>query len=168
MKVPTSPTEEEKRYHNLTHYPCKEWCEHCVCGRGREDRHHTQKEMEQQGTPVVQLDYSFLTDGESQVPLLAAIDNVYHRMMATWVPLKGADEYAVKSIRMFIQTLGFPNGISQSDSEHSALAVSKVAVEPIAGWCSRQTPLISHPLRVYARLRPLYWPVPYDSPNWQA
>eukprot|EP00971_Amphidinium_carterae_P059551 1177736-Amphidinium_carterae.1 len=33
--------------------------------------------MEQQGTPVVQLDYSFLTDGESQVPLLAANDNVY-------------------------------------------------------------------------------------------
>eukprot|EP00971_Amphidinium_carterae_P010164 200448-Amphidinium_carterae.4 len=45
--------------------------------------------------------------------------------MAVWVPSKGADEYAVKSIRMLIQTLGFPNGIIQSDSEHSALAVRK-------------------------------------------
>eukprot|EP00971_Amphidinium_carterae_P026158 515821-Amphidinium_carterae.1 len=42
---------------------------------GREDRHHTQREADQQGTPVVQLDYSFLTDGELQIPLLAAIDN---------------------------------------------------------------------------------------------
>eukprot|EP00971_Amphidinium_carterae_P312188 6205189-Amphidinium_carterae.1 len=94
MKVPTAPSDEERRYHNLTHYPYKEWCEHCVRGRGREDRHQTQREADQQGTPVVQLDYSFLTDGELQIPLLAAIDNVYHRTMAVWVPLKGAEDYA--------------------------------------------------------------------------
>eukprot|EP00971_Amphidinium_carterae_P351541 6492157-Amphidinium_carterae.7 len=35
---------------------------------------------------------------------------------------------------MFIQTLGLPHGIIQSDSEHSALAVRKAAVEPIVGW----------------------------------
>eukprot|EP00971_Amphidinium_carterae_P258443 5129537-Amphidinium_carterae.1 len=134
---------QEKRYHSLTHYLYREWCEHCVRGRDHEDRHHTQREADQQGTPVVQLDYSFLTDGESQVPLLAAIDKVYHRTMAVWVPLKAADQYAVKSIRMFIQTLGLPNGIIQSDNEHSALAVSKVAVEPIVGWNTRQTPLNS-------------------------
>eukprot|EP00971_Amphidinium_carterae_P348128 6490336-Amphidinium_carterae.1 len=62
MKVPIAPSDEERRYHNLTHYPYKEWCEHCVRGRGCEDRHHTQREADQQGTPVVQLDYSFLTD----------------------------------------------------------------------------------------------------------
>eukprot|EP00971_Amphidinium_carterae_P253309 5029132-Amphidinium_carterae.2 len=77
---------------------------------------------DQQGTTMVQLDYSFLTNGESQVPLLAAIDNVYHGTMAVLVPLKGAEEYAVKSIRIFIQSLGIPNGVIQSDSEHSALA----------------------------------------------
>eukprot|EP00971_Amphidinium_carterae_P156566 3103513-Amphidinium_carterae.1 len=122
MKVPIAPSDEERRYHNLTHYPYKEWCEHCVRGRGREDRHHTQREADQQGTPVVQLDYWFLTDGELQIPLLAAIDNVYHRTMAVWVPLKGAEDYAVKSIRIFIQSLGLPSGVIQSDSEHSALA----------------------------------------------
>eukprot|EP00971_Amphidinium_carterae_P156113 3095162-Amphidinium_carterae.2 len=63
--------------------------------------------------------------------------------MAVWVPLKGADEYAVKRIRAFIQTLGFPSSVLQRDSEHSALAVSKVAVEPISGWSTRQTPLNS-------------------------
>eukprot|EP00971_Amphidinium_carterae_P154147 3057136-Amphidinium_carterae.4 len=99
--------------------------------------------MEQQGTPVVQLDYSFLTDGKAQVPLLAAIDNIYHRTMAVWVPLKGADEYAVKCIRAYIQALGFPSGVIQSDSEHSALAVSKVAVETITGWSTPQTPVNS-------------------------
>eukprot|EP00971_Amphidinium_carterae_P094579 1872211-Amphidinium_carterae.1 len=72
MRVLVAPSEEERRYHNLTHYPYREWCEHCVRGRGREDRRHTQREADQQGTTVVQLDYSFLTDGELQVPLLAA------------------------------------------------------------------------------------------------
>eukprot|EP00971_Amphidinium_carterae_P065503 1297853-Amphidinium_carterae.1 len=32
MKVPLAASEEERRYHNLTHYPYKEWCEHCVRG----------------------------------------------------------------------------------------------------------------------------------------
>eukprot|EP00971_Amphidinium_carterae_P133843 2651583-Amphidinium_carterae.1 len=63
--------------------------------------------------------------------------------MAVWVPLKGAEDYAVKSIRIFIQSLGLPSGVVQSDSEHSALAVSRVAVETIAGWTTRQTPLNS-------------------------
>eukprot|EP00971_Amphidinium_carterae_P311871 6199244-Amphidinium_carterae.1 len=63
--------------------------------------------------------------------------------MAVWVPLKGAEEYAVKSIPIFIQSLGIPSGVIQSDGEHSALAVSRVAVEPIAGWTTRQTPLNS-------------------------
>eukprot|EP00971_Amphidinium_carterae_P340838 6479342-Amphidinium_carterae.1 len=49
-------------------------------------------------------------NGELQVPLLAAIDNVYHRTLAVWVPLKGAEEYAVKSIRIFIQSMGIPSG----------------------------------------------------------
>eukprot|EP00971_Amphidinium_carterae_P336315 6472615-Amphidinium_carterae.1 len=39
MKVPVAPTDEEKRRHNLTHSPFREWCSHCVHGRGREDRH---------------------------------------------------------------------------------------------------------------------------------
>eukprot|EP00971_Amphidinium_carterae_P298420 5929492-Amphidinium_carterae.2 len=34
MKVPLAPSEEERRYHNLTHYPYKEWCDDCVRGRG--------------------------------------------------------------------------------------------------------------------------------------
>eukprot|EP00971_Amphidinium_carterae_P150117 2975698-Amphidinium_carterae.3 len=42
MKVLTAPTDEERRYHNLMQYPYKEWREHCVRGRGREDRHHQQ------------------------------------------------------------------------------------------------------------------------------
>eukprot|EP00971_Amphidinium_carterae_P237112 4705949-Amphidinium_carterae.1 len=140
MKVPVTPTEEEIRYHNLTHYPYREWCQHCVLGRGRDDKHTKRVEREQEGTPGIQLDYSFLTDGETQVPLLAAIDNVYHRTLAVWIPLKGADAYVAKCIKTYVQSLGFPRGIIQSDSEHSALAVSKLAIETVDGWTTRQTP----------------------------
>eukprot|EP00971_Amphidinium_carterae_P295579 5870407-Amphidinium_carterae.3 len=63
--------------------------------------------------------------------------------MAVWFPLKGADEYAVKCIWAFIQTVGLPSGVIQSDSEHSTIAVSKVAVETITSWSARQTPVNS-------------------------
>eukprot|EP00971_Amphidinium_carterae_P055872 1101901-Amphidinium_carterae.1 len=36
--------------------------------------------------------------------------------MAVWVPLKGAEEYAVKSIRIFVQSLGIPRLEYTSDT----------------------------------------------------
>eukprot|EP00971_Amphidinium_carterae_P351540 6492157-Amphidinium_carterae.6 len=78
-RVPIAPSDEERRYHNLTRCPYKELCEYCVRGRGRNDRHHTEREADQQGTPVVQLDSSFLTDGEYQVPLLGGGSIERHR-----------------------------------------------------------------------------------------
>jgi len=39
MMDPRQPSEEERRNHNLTHLPYRNWCEHCVKGRGREADH---------------------------------------------------------------------------------------------------------------------------------
>eukprot|EP00971_Amphidinium_carterae_P131046 2596278-Amphidinium_carterae.1 len=45
MKVPVAPSDEERRYHNLTHYPYKEWCEHCVADVAvRTDTTHSGKQ----------------------------------------------------------------------------------------------------------------------------
>ena len=35
LKVPGEPSENERRLHELTHLPCRDWCEHCVKSKGR-------------------------------------------------------------------------------------------------------------------------------------
>eukprot|EP00971_Amphidinium_carterae_P163275 3237186-Amphidinium_carterae.1 len=58
--------------------------------------------------------------------------------MAVWVRLKGAEEYAVKSIRIFIQSLGIPSGVIQSDRlDHTSDTIELKRFE----WNGRKTAL---------------------------
>ena len=49
MLDPRQPSEEERRAHNLTHLPYRNWCEHCVKGRGREADHKQLKSQPEEG-----------------------------------------------------------------------------------------------------------------------
>ena len=49
MLDPRQPSEEERRTHNLTHLPYRNWCEHCVKGRGREADHKQLKSQPEVG-----------------------------------------------------------------------------------------------------------------------
>ena len=49
MLDPRQPSEEERRTHNLTHLPYRNWCEHCVKGRGREADHKQLKSQPEEG-----------------------------------------------------------------------------------------------------------------------
>ena len=59
--IPMTPSREEVRQHRLKHHPYREWCPHCVRGKGREDRHKksTQKE-EYLGVPKMASDYFYI------------------------------------------------------------------------------------------------------------
>ena len=39
LPSPDMPTQSERDDHDLTHYPYRSWCRHCVEGRGVEMRH---------------------------------------------------------------------------------------------------------------------------------
>ena len=39
MMDPLLPSEDEVREHQLTHLPFRNWCHHCVRGRGKEMNH---------------------------------------------------------------------------------------------------------------------------------
>ena len=36
-KDPKEPSKEEKEEHDKTHIPFRDWCRHCVRGRGKEE-----------------------------------------------------------------------------------------------------------------------------------
>ena len=57
LKVPGEPSESERRLHELTHLPYRDWCDHGVRSKGRQS--HAAKKNDRQ--PVIQIDFSFLS-----------------------------------------------------------------------------------------------------------
>ena len=55
VPAPDEPTSDERRHHGLTHLPYQPWCNVCVRGCGRENRHVSRSEN-QPGTPVILCD----------------------------------------------------------------------------------------------------------------
>eukprot|EP00971_Amphidinium_carterae_P196051 3890314-Amphidinium_carterae.1 len=46
MPIPAEPTKDEEERHNVTHTPFRDWCRHCLAGRGRGDAHKRRTEHE--------------------------------------------------------------------------------------------------------------------------
>ena len=46
-RVPIAPSREEVARHRLTHYPFRDWCPHCVKGKGRADPHQPSRQKGQ-------------------------------------------------------------------------------------------------------------------------
>ena len=43
MNDPVEPSAEERKEHEITHLPYRNWCRHCVRGRGKEAPHEKKK-----------------------------------------------------------------------------------------------------------------------------
>ena len=104
LKASTMPSESERKLHELTHLPYRDWCQHCVAGKGKENHHKTLKSK----TPTVQLDYSYLKQGpdeklvkvkttdvtkeeaETLITALTAIDTLTGLMLHCPIPRTGA------------------------------------------------------------------------------
>eukprot|EP00439_Symbiodinium_sp_Y106_P044119 s5111_g5.t1 len=92
LKVPGEPSEIERRVHELTHLPYRDWCEHCVRSKGRES--HAVKKKKNDRQPVIQIDFSFMAT-ENDLPkrtVLNATDVQTGYSMAVVLPSKGSVE----------------------------------------------------------------------------
>ena len=56
-----SDTEGKREEHEATHVPSRDWCTHCMMGRGRK-HHHVTKQKSEDGTrrPTIAMDYYFV------------------------------------------------------------------------------------------------------------
>ena len=130
------PTAEEREKHVLTHVPCASWCESCMCGMGRHDKHKRQKREDDGGLEnVVQIYYTFLSRGAQQtkvedeatlVTILTLIDKSSGWPLSIQVPRKGAEKsaYVVDAIQLFLNNLGHDRTILQVDQENSIRTVA--------------------------------------------
>jgi len=114
LQSPTEPSHPERVRHNLTHYPFREWCTHCVMGKGRTSQHRTQKSH----LPVVQFDFThpkFFT--WSEMTILTGIDVTSGMVCASQLPPKKPTPHSVGLVKNFLLEIGRTAAILQCDNE---------------------------------------------------
>ena len=62
---PKLPTQTEIDEHNLTHLPFRNWCKHCIRGKGRSADHRV--EARPDGMAEIHMDYCFMNTADGNV-----------------------------------------------------------------------------------------------------
>ena len=101
----TGPSRKEREEHEVTHCSYRNWCEHCVKGRGREDGHHRKTSVhERPEIPTIAMDYCFMgKEDKKPLTILVIKDNDSKAMKAFSTSQKGSsDGDIVKKIQRLI------------------------------------------------------------------
>ena len=137
-RAPKGPTKEEKEKHEATHLPFREWCQHCIRGRGRNKPHKKKAEEKKGGNTVsrISMDYFFMSKEEekaSQNPLIVMLDEEHGNRYMRAVGKKGLGEgnemdWLIKDMHEELKSWGYPGGennelILKSDGEPAIVAL---------------------------------------------
>ncbi len=124
---PVEPSREEKEKHNATHAVYRSWCPHCVRGRGLASPHKSDARSRNPTTvPEVVMDYCFLSQAdESSATVLAIRDRSTGATAAMVVPMKGHDEWIVKTIVGIIDWFGHGKMLMKTDGKRSITSLKQ-------------------------------------------
>ena len=157
-RKPIAPTKAMILAHEVHHADYREWCDHCVAGKGVSHRHRS-LEKEDGGCAEFSIDYAFIT-ADGQVGYEEEFENANmtgastvlvgydHRSKAIWamiVDQKGPTDAAVKWMKGKIDESGNAGTkiVIRSDQEESIIAPKKaVTIRRQA-----ETVLIESPVR---------------------
>ena len=149
LPTPNMPTQSERDEHDLTHYPYRSWCKHCVEGRGIEMRHRVGDDHSCRGVAIVAFDYMFMTEnkvytreelgGASDVDpgrvlkILVVRDLRSKALFAHAVAAKGADAdgYAVDAVVKDVLWLGYSRVILKSDNEPAIVRLLRESLKAL-------------------------------------
>ena len=93
---PYQPTKAEIEAHEITHLPYRNWCAHCIAGKGVSSPHRHGDEAEKIGI-TVSLDYCFMGDEavDGTPPILILWDDGHRALWSLPVDGKGPTDQAV-------------------------------------------------------------------------
>ena len=96
------PTQKEREEHEATHVPFRDWCAHCMMGRGRTHHHVAkQKSEDQSRRPIIAVNYYFMkmksvpnahTVPEESITCIAVKEDRHQNMMSSDALKKGVEE----------------------------------------------------------------------------
>ena len=89
MLGPKLPSQVEVQQHCLTHMPYRNWCPHCVRGRGKEMDHTSKRAAEEESLPEYHMDYCFPGDEGGQT-ILVVVESHSKMKKAVVVPSKAS------------------------------------------------------------------------------
>ena len=121
---PKEPSVEERRIHNVTHIPYRNWCTHCVAARGRNFPHKRKEEGRGDEHPSVHIDYCFPRNevGGESVPVLVARFSDSKSLAGHVVPNKGAsNRWAVDQVNRDLRKLGVAGTVILRSDQEPAL-----------------------------------------------
>ena len=122
LPMPEEPTPEQRAKHNLTHWPYKSWCEHCVRARRPNSHHRYNPSASSRTLPVCVADYCFLRDARDEDLTTVFVAKIYpsRNLFAAVVSEKGiGDELATKQFADFLRENGVSHLVYKSDQERS-------------------------------------------------
>ena len=123
---PREPTEEERKEHELTHLPFRNWCRHCIRGRGKEEPCRNTK-GDGSEMPELHMDFMFMgeEEGGATLTLLVAKERSSRALMATVVPKKSNGTWMAKRLLAWMRELGCEQSdvIVKCDNEPAIVAV---------------------------------------------
>ena len=141
-RSPKGPTKREREQHEATHLPYRNWCRHCVRGRGRNRPHAAARNEEEDDedkerrVPKISIDYFFMgQEGDRAVehPMIVMIDEATDNRYMRAVGKKGLGEgtemeWLIKDMHEELKSWGYTGGnggelILKSDGENSIKAV---------------------------------------------
>ena len=125
MVDPMLPSQAEIDMHMLTHLPYRNWCEHCVRGRGKQMDH--KKAEERRDTIEFHLDFCFPggEEDEQTLTILVMRERSTRMTMASAVPSKSTGSFIAKRGVAFMKEVGceFGTVILKSDQEPAMKAI---------------------------------------------
>ena len=119
---PRTPSKAERDRHVVSHIPFRDWCRHCVAGRGAE-RWHQKHPAHADEHPLVCTDCGSLSGDAA--PILVAKDRRTGTISALLVERNGAaDPRAVEKLAEWVDARGPPQVITRSDGDPAVMLVA--------------------------------------------
>ena len=129
MVNPRLPSREEVEIHEMTHLPYRNWCPHCVKGRGVEAP-HKRVERDVGAVPEVHVDFCFpgsVVGAGQSLTVVVARDRDSRTMLSEVIPTKGSTgKFAASRVVCFMRELGYGGAtvIIKSDQEPAIVALT--------------------------------------------
>ena len=145
---PQTPTRAEVEAHMTLHAEYRDWCPHCVYGKGMSRQHRSSTGDDEKLGREFSLDYAFMTAedvGEDMCPVLIGYD---HNSLGVWalaVEQKGVSEPVTKWVSGKIDEAGCSGTqvTIRSDQEEAIVALKK----SVAIYRRAETVLLESPVR---------------------
>ena len=121
MPAPIQPSQSQIDAHNLTHWPYRSWCPHCVAARRQNDPHFRSSSSVTRTIPLLVADYCYVRDSNDNAVITVLVAKLLpaNLLLCVVVDNKGADDVVVTRLAQFVKDAGYGHIAYRSDQEFS-------------------------------------------------